>query len=335
MKVGTASYGNQKKRFKIKDGENVYRILPPLGEMADTGRWFKHYKVVWGYQDSNKKNKPFLDCFKASYDDSGKMIGVDVPSAARDRAEEIKTARAAVADALKADPTNQELLAKKKTLGELGMKYNIESKYYINAVNEQNEIGLLKIGKRAMDGLMEQIKVLRERGLDPLGLNGVFFNFHRSGTGLSTVYTVTPHRVLNADGTESMKTHTMDDVFINRLSAEAFELADMYPAPTSEEVSRIVNEGATAVDEILGKSESSNTASNTNVNDVLASTAGLVNNTPAPAPVAETPVETPVQTPVAETPAAPVAETPTPAPAAEENPLANMSEEDFLKSLGV
>ena len=327
MKVGTASYGNQKKRFKIKDGENVYRILPPLGEMADTGRWFKHYKVVWGYQDSNKKNKPFLDCFKASYNDSGKMIGVDVPSAARDRAEEIRAARNAVLEALKTDPTNQELLAKKKTLADLGMKYNIESKYYVNAVNEQNEIGLLKIGKRAMDALMEQIKVQRERGLDPLGLNGLYFNFHRSGTGLSTVYTVTPHRVLNADGTESMKKHTMDDAFINRLGTEAYELADMYPAPTSEEVARIVAEGAPAVDEILGKSEGGNTSSTANVNDVLASTAGLVNNTPAPE------VETPAQTPVAETPAEPVAETP--APVAEENPLANMSEEDFLKSLGV
>ena len=49
MKIGTVNYGTQKKRLKIVDGNNIFRILPPLGEMAEIGKWHKYYRVEWGY----------------------------------------------------------------------------------------------------------------------------------------------------------------------------------------------------------------------------------------------------------------------------------------------
>ena len=50
MKIGKPKYGNGKKIFKIKDGDNVYRILPPLGKLADAGKWSVYQKVEWGYK---------------------------------------------------------------------------------------------------------------------------------------------------------------------------------------------------------------------------------------------------------------------------------------------
>ena len=40
MKIGKASYsGNTKENFRIKDGDNIYRPLPPMGNLADAGKW--------------------------------------------------------------------------------------------------------------------------------------------------------------------------------------------------------------------------------------------------------------------------------------------------------
>ena len=38
MKIGKAKYGAGKKTyFKLKDGDQTFRILPPLGDLADDG----------------------------------------------------------------------------------------------------------------------------------------------------------------------------------------------------------------------------------------------------------------------------------------------------------
>jgi len=319
MKVGTASYGSQKKRFKIKDGDNIFRILPPLGEMADLGKWFKYYRVEWGYRTSDGKNKPFLDCRKFNFETKE----VEVESAAFLRRDEIRNAKDAVNKQLKTNPSDPTLLEKKKALGDLGMRYNCENKYYLNVVNEQGEIGLLKIGKRAMDGLQGQIKEFREkRGADPMGLVGTYFNFYRTGTGLETIYTVTPYREMLQDGSERIKSHTMDEGFISRLSSEAFELSGMYPTLTPDQVKRLAEEGETAVDEIFA-SKTTETKTTT------------VEETLAPEEVAEV-LSTPTSTLDLPVTAAPVASsTLQQAPVAEVANEATMNEKDFLASLGV
>jgi len=48
IKIGKAKFGaqnQQRKYFKLKDGEQAYRILPPLGELADQGRWSIFHSV--------------------------------------------------------------------------------------------------------------------------------------------------------------------------------------------------------------------------------------------------------------------------------------------------
>ena len=62
MKLGQAKYGGEyvkKNNYKLKDGEQVYRILPPMGELAEQGRWSVFYNVHFGYKNSEGKLRPF------------------------------------------------------------------------------------------------------------------------------------------------------------------------------------------------------------------------------------------------------------------------------------
>ncbi|MHA1675946.1 MAG: hypothetical protein ACTSU6_02095, partial [Candidatus Njordarchaeales archaeon] len=78
MKVGKTKYGGGKKVFKLKDGDNVYRILPPLGKLADAGRYSQYYRVEWGYKNSKGQNRPFQDCRVVNR--SNNMVEVESPS---------------------------------------------------------------------------------------------------------------------------------------------------------------------------------------------------------------------------------------------------------------
>ena len=47
------------KRHKVKDGSNVYRILPPFGE-ASNGYPYRKWQIIWGLQDPESgRARPF------------------------------------------------------------------------------------------------------------------------------------------------------------------------------------------------------------------------------------------------------------------------------------
>lgn len=255
MEIGKANYGssNQKKNAKIVDGNNIYRILPPLGSMASKGFWNKYVKVEWGYKDSDGGLRPFQDVRKVNY----KTKMVEVESEAHLARERMELEFKGVVEAFKAGKVSKEDLEKAKKIKD---SFNLDKKYYVNAMNLAGEIVLLKFGQKALDGIKSEIKKLSERNIDPLSVeNGRFFNIFREGTGLGTVYSVSIHKdIIIQDGEEVEKAvvSKLDDSVIKRLASEATDLADldkMYPIVTPEEVYAIVTEGPAAVDRILGK----------------------------------------------------------------------------------
>jgi hypothetical protein len=241
MKIGKANYenrGSSKKHFKIVDNDNVYRILPPMGSLADDGRWSKYYSIVWGYKNAEGKSVPFADCRKTNY--RTKMV--EIESAAYVRSEKIK---AQYADLLKkerdGEPVDAKMLEK---LQELSEQFNIDNKHYVNAVNLQGEIGVLKLGAKAKALLEEEIKLLMAKGVDPLSVeNGRYFNIRRTGRGFQTQYQVTVYkeqRMVDGELAEFPKVHKMDDAFLARLETEAADLGKLYIQASQEQVERIV-----------------------------------------------------------------------------------------------
>ena len=257
------SGGSKRKNyFKIQDGNNIYRILPAMFDLASSGRWSVFHRVEFGYKNSDNRVKPFLSPRVVNKD---KMV--EVESAAHLYRQELKEQFESIKEQIKeglAAGTITKGEAKDVLEGqkELVKQFNLDSKHYMNVINENGEIGLLKIPNRAMQSLRPILKELEAKGIDPMSVeNGRWFNFHRSGNSLDTTYNVSVVKeqveVAGHGTLEKDKVNVLSDSILDRLSDEAFKLDQLFPAPTAEEVERIVKGGPSAVDEIL----SSNTQS--------------------------------------------------------------------------
>jgi hypothetical protein len=332
MELGKAKYGSGKKVFKIQDGDNVFRILPPMGKLAKKGFWNQYYRVEWGYKNTAGKNRPFQDVRVQNF--QTKMV--EVESAAHLRREALKESKAALVLELRKNPTDTALKTKMGELNDLIRLYNLDAKYYMNAIDLNGQIGLLKIGSRAFKALKVEIDKLRTTGVDPLSVeNGRFFNFNRSnatGNFQDTAYQVTPYKesvVVNGETYAKDKVHKIDQTIIDRLSDEAFELSGMYPEVTAAQVEAMVKGGAAAVDQILGAGNSrvadSEDDETVDTSTVTAPVTTAATTTVTVAPITKEEVVAATAAPVAKT------ETANPVVAAAAKDL---SDDEFLKSIG-
>ena len=373
MEIGKSKDGGGKKVFKVEDGDNVFRILPPLGKLAKSGKWSQYYPVQWGFSASNKKKRPFQDCRVVNF--NTKMVEVESP--AKLLRDVIVAKKDAVVEAFKTGKASKEQVT---SAVDVVKKYNLDAKHYLNAVNLKGEIGLLKLNSTLMKHLKAAIKKYTDKGIDPRAVDrGIFFNFTRAnetGKIQDYVFSVSPYYEEQADGSLREKIHVMDEAFIGRLEAEAFELTDLYPAPTPEQIQSFIGfnpattdfsnmtveqidqlvsgnaEAVKAIDEVLGLGENSGsggvtegdpktetqatteTAPQTQTAPVTQSAPATQETAPAATQTAPEVTEaataqsTPVtqETPKAETQAAPAT--------TGGNPNADMSDDEFLASIG-
>ena len=365
MKLGkTKLSGERKEIFTIKDGDNLYRPLPPMGKLADAGVFSRYFRVVWGYRDSQGKLRPFISPRVQNF--KTKMIDVDC--AAFNRVETLKlelTESTKEAKALAAAGTQipEELKKKLENLNEsVGRKgrFNIDSKHHLNVFSKEGKIGCLKLAGRGMTAMRALFKTLEGKDVDPSAVeNGRFININRQGMGLDTVYTVSElkEQVQTEEYglVEKALPHGLTDSIIGRLSAEAYELDEIYPTPTEAEVKLLIEtferselEAGLLVDKLFGSREPKKpetTLSKPHNSQLVAEDAveqrtEAVKETPVTS-VTETVETAPLQEAVVE--AAPiistVSETPVEAAVAETTPVpvnsAVQSDADFLADLGV
>ena len=281
MKLGSPKYEQSKKNyFSFKKNQNTFilRVLPPMGNLADAGKWSIYHRVEFGYTGTDGKLRPFLSPRVVNY---GGMV--EVESEAHKRREMIKEQQA------QAKRAGNSALVEQCT--KMLQKYNQDAKHHMNVIDLQGNIGLFKIGHKGFQALKAEVDRLRSEGVDPIGVdNGRFFVFGRSGTGRDTLYTVNEYKQKQEIATPSGKVtamvdfpHSINDSVMTKLSTDAFELDKIYPTVTPEEERRIVHEGAAAVDEILGnkkqKTETTSAATRqtavTSGFSVPAETAGL------------------------------------------------------------
>ena len=250
MKLGTPKYEQSKKNFfTFKKNQNTFilRVLPPMGNLADSGKWSLYHRVEFGYTGTDGKLRPFLSPRVVNY---GGMV--EVESEAHKRREAIKTQQA------QAKKSGNSNLVEQCT--KMLQKYNQDAKHHMNVIDLQGNVGLFKLGHKGFQELKAEVDRLRSEGVDPIGIdNGRFFVFSRSGMGRDTLYTVTEYKQKQEITTPNGKVvamvdfpHSLTESIMSKLATDAFELDKIYPTVTPEEEHRIVHEGASAVDEILG-----------------------------------------------------------------------------------
>ena len=330
VKFGQAKYEQGSKNyFSFKKDQNsfILRIVPPMGELADSGKWSLYHRVEFGYKGTDGRMKPFLSPRKVNYQ---KMV--EQESLAHLRREKIKTQ---MEEAKKA---GNDIVAAK--CNDMLRTYNQDAKHYMNAIDLQGNVGLFKLGHKGFQALKAEIDRLRSESVDPISVdNGRFFIFARSGTGRDTLYTVKEYKQKQEiDGpngkivADVSFAHAIDDVAIAKIEEGAFNLKTVYPSVTAEEEKLIVEGGPAGVDAVFAK-QNANPASTTTTATAPQAEAPTQQAAPqAEAPqqeVAQAQVETPAQEVAQE---APAVETPA-ATATDTTDIGAMSDEDFFKSM--
>lgn len=230
----------QKKYFKLKDGASTFRLLPPMEEMGNKGQgtdWSKYYKVHYGYKNTAGK----LRIFQSTLVENKKTKMVEVPDAADRR---IKDLKAKFEEAKAAGNT-----AVMEKLGKLvsGQKpmYNLDANHYINAIDSQGNLGVLKLRHTCFKALEEEIKKLEAKGVDALALQGGReFTFERAGSGRQTTFKVSVgQETLNIEGVGQVnreKVSNLSEELIARTARECADLSKLYKKISPEDIERVV-----------------------------------------------------------------------------------------------
>lgn len=315
MKIGQPGVKTnfvQKKYFAIKKGTQVFRILPPMGDLAERGIWNVYYATHFGYRTSDNKMKVFQS--PEVYNRKTKMV--DVADEAKERIKRLVAQKTILTKRMEEAPSPAIEAQLSKISAELE-NYNLEKRFYVNAMDSNGQIGLLKLKTREKAALeAARKKIEAEEGFDPVGVEGVFLTFDKTGDGAQdSVVSVTMNMRSEVIGGRTVKvpnTHTVTEELYPRLEKEAFDLGKLFIKPTPEEVAAMVRDGAPAVDVVAAKyktpyqnatpkatvSTLTSSASNKNVEieppevdmedeiDSMAQMAGNSSVTPAPSDVA-------------------------------------------------
>ncbi len=227
---GSSSKPTQVKKFEktnyftFKNGDNVYRIMPPMFSALESGHWSVHYAKHFGYFNENGKQVNFV-CLR-EYDNAGGGLTQDCPFCL-DQEKKKKTMEKLAVDVndvqnklheAKVSGNADEAARYEQLLDETKMEwqrakslYNPRNaRFWVNAMNKNGEFGLLPLPKTVYEALLGKrtpdpkdpnrwvrsqgliAKTKEKNNLDPLSVNeGVWLVVSRIGSGqYDTEYTV-------------------------------------------------------------------------------------------------------------------------------------------------
>ncbi|WNM70291.1 ssDNA binding protein [Myxococcus phage Mx1] len=303
--VGTPVYGAKKKNnFRLKDGDNIYRILPPLGSLAAEGKWAVFEKIHWGYRGSNGV-RTFRCIEKKNF--KTKMITQQCPECdliAEKKTLHDATVKAKLAEGMTEDQAKEYV----KPLADWLFSHNLDKKWYVNAVTQDGQIGRLAIPHKMYELLQQLItELVTNKGVDPIGVNGgLWFNLKRSGTGRNTVHSVSVveiERVIEGQTMSMRKPAPLTQDVLSRLGAEAYDLGDGFRSLNYDDIKRIVSSGGDPeeVDQVFSTGErAANPTTQTASKGMVLSAVG--NDDGEPDPDAVSGVMPTVVTPMSSTP---------------------------------
>lgn len=233
----------KKNYFTVKKGKQSFRILPALGDAAESNIWYKYYDIHFGYKGADGKmfvfQSPEVRNFKT------KMI--EISDAAKERRNKLIGKVMEIREKLKESPENEALKAALEKTQAVIDQFNNERRYYYNAIDSDGNVGLLKLKTReraAFEAARERLK--EEEGVDPWKINGAYVTFEKSGDGQkdSTVQVSGTYLTeeINGKKVRTLRTHTVDSSLSAVLERDSFDLLNLFPRPSAEEVEAMVED---------------------------------------------------------------------------------------------
>ena len=263
LQIGTANLeargGKEFNHFSLENGPTqLYRVLPPLHNLAEEGRWFIYKPSHWTEgspkpgKDQGQKRQ-FVCPLKK---DRNKMVTTPCPRCVE--VEELKGQLKILTDTgLDSKDARVAMLSSRIFSLSRG------SYYYVNAINiATGKMGDLKLPYSSFTLLEAEIKKYSsEKKKDALGVKeGVVFNFSRikdpaNGKYAFSVGVQTKSKTVDINGVPTDinvdVTMPLTEEIIGRLKKETQSLDELITEISVEQIQDIVTRGVSAVDEIF------------------------------------------------------------------------------------
>lgn len=230
------------KRHKVKDGSNVFRILPPFGESSN-GYPYRKWQIIWGLQDPESgRARPFA----SSMTSEKKCPVTEYVQALKKKAETLKSQLAAAG--VDEETQKERLGALNKLISDL----NPKTVYIYNAADKSGEVGLLELKSTAQKKMKaEMAQYIQDYNQDPTSLNsedtdsGVWFNITRSGLGRDTEYDVKKMQTKSKNPTTGKISFEDDrsalpDAVVENYENLAYDLSAVYQVKSYDELTEIL-----------------------------------------------------------------------------------------------
>ncbi len=229
------------KRHKVKDGHNVFRILPPFGESSN-GYAYRKWQIVWGLFDPESgRARPFA----SSMTSEKKCPITEYVQSLKKRAEQMKSALQAKGE------TEEATKARLSDLNKLISDLTPKTVYIYNAADKAGDVGLLELKSTAHKKMKtEMSQYIHDYNQDPTSLNsddsdsGVWFDVIRSGQGRDTEYDVKKmqNKVKKPTGGFSFEDDRspLPDAVVENYENLAYDLSSVYQVKTYDELADIL-----------------------------------------------------------------------------------------------
>jgi hypothetical protein len=232
------------KRHKVKDGHNVFRILPPFGESSN-GYPYRKWQIIWGLVDPDSgRSRPYSDSVLAEKRSPIVEFVNQLKARAETMGAELKTA----------GTSDKEIAERLKGLNTLIGDLIPRTSYVYNAVDKAGEVGLLELKATAHKDMKEKMnKYIQDYNQDPTSLNsadddsGVWFDVIRTnetGQFRDTKYSVEKVQTKKKDANGKISfvddQSPLPDAVVENFGNLAYDLSAIYQQKTYEGLDEIL-----------------------------------------------------------------------------------------------
>ena len=253
------------KRHKVKDGHNIYRILPPFGENSN-GYPYRKWQVIWGLTDPESgRARPFASSMTSEKRCPITEFVNELKARAETMTAELKTA----------GTSGEEIKARLKDLQDLIGNLIPKTVYVYNAADKAGEVGLLELKSTAHKEMKARMnEYINDYNQDPTSLSsadddsGVWFDVVRSnetGQFRDTKYEVkkVQARVKSPTGGVSFvdDRSPLPDSVVDNYNNMGYDLSAIYQTKTYEDLQQVLAANLPGIIELVPDADLSVTPS--------------------------------------------------------------------------
>lgn len=229
-------------RFKIKDGSNIYRILPPFGDINVHNNYpYRKWSVCWLRDPETGKRRPYASPL-TDRDPECPVYKYNIALAAVIEDQKTKYKMQGL--------TDKEIKQKLDALYTVKFEMNISHVYAYNAANKDGQVGLLELKSTAHKAMKKKmLEYITKYGQDPTSMNsdkadsGVWFNISKTGYGMSTEYDVdfvSITQKMDDQIVEVVDRSALASDVVNRYDMLGYDLSKVYVRKTKEELAELL-----------------------------------------------------------------------------------------------